>query len=88
MTKTPVIRAHDFVVEKTVTPAEPRLLYSQKEAAHLLSISPRTVGTLISNQMIATRVIGGRRLIPRSELHRFAKSDHPHIGIVTNTVPA
>jgi excisionase family DNA binding protein len=49
------------------------LLYSSKLAAQALSISNRAVGYLVSRNELRTVRIGGRRLIPRSELERIAK---------------
>ena len=54
----------------------PRLLYCRKEAAWLLSISVRALDYLVANKELSTRRIGGRVLIPYSELVRFSKADH------------
>ncbi len=59
-----------------VTP-DNKLLVSRQEAAQLLSISERAIDYLVANKHIATRRIGSRVLIPVTELHRFARSDHP-----------
>jgi excisionase family DNA binding protein len=48
-------------------------LYSSKLAAQALSISPRAIGYLTTKGELRTVSIGGRRLIPRSELERLAK---------------
>jgi excisionase family DNA binding protein len=54
-----------------------RLLYDRKSAALQLSISVRSLDYLIAGKRIGTRRIGKKVLIPRSELTRFARSDHP-----------
>lgn len=54
----------------------PRLLYCRKEAAWSLSISIRALDYLVANKELSTRRIGGRVLIPHTELVRFAKADH------------
>lgn len=55
------------------------LLYTRKAAAQQLSISARSLDRLISHKQLSTRRIGGRVLIPASELRRFARADHPII---------
>jgi excisionase family DNA binding protein len=55
---------------------EHRLLHPRKEAAWLLGISVRSLDYLIANKQLATRKIGGRVLIPHSELVRFSRADH------------
>jgi hypothetical protein len=50
-----------------------RLLVGGREAAELLSISPRA----LANKQIATRRIGTRVLIPMTELQKFSRADHP-----------
>jgi excisionase family DNA binding protein len=49
-----------------------KILYSRVEAAKKLSLSLRTVGTLISKGSIRVRRVGGRVLISHRELERFA----------------
>jgi excisionase family DNA binding protein len=62
-------------------PAEPvRLLFSQKEAAHILGVSVRTVQNLIAARMLPVRRVGRRVLIHRKDLELFARGDHPTIG--------
>ncbi len=53
-----------------------RILCSKREAAAALAISIRTLETLISLGEIKSVRVGKRRLIPRSELERFARRDH------------
>lgn len=54
-----------------------KLLYSRQESALSLGISKRSVDYLIANKKLKTRRIGGRVLIPFTELKRFAAGDHP-----------
>ena len=53
-----------------------RLLYSRKEAAEQLSISPRMLDYFIGQKKINARKIGRRILIPHTELVKFARQDH------------
>lgn len=55
---------------------ETRLLYDRKNAAHALSISVRALDYFLANGAFQTRKVGKKRLIPHSELVRFARSDH------------
>jgi DNA binding domain, excisionase family len=54
-----------------------RLLYSRREAARLLSISERSLTTLIFNERISIARVGRRTLIHKDELMRFARIDQP-----------
>jgi excisionase family DNA binding protein len=55
----------------------PKILYSRKEAAGMLSISVSTLDSLISfGKLRATRK-GRRVLVHRNELERWAKQDSP-----------
>ena len=54
-----------------------RLLVCKREAAALLSISPRALDYLLANKQIAVRRIGSRVLIPMTELQKFSRADHP-----------
>jgi excisionase family DNA binding protein len=56
---------------------ENKLLVGRQEAAALLSISQRALDYLVANKHLQVRRIGTRVLIPRSELHRFVRGDHP-----------
>ncbi len=58
-------------------PSTQRLLVGRREAAALLSISPRALDYLLSNKQLSARRIGSRVLIPMIELLRFSESDHP-----------
>jgi excisionase family DNA binding protein len=52
-------------------------LVVRQEAAELLSISQRALDYLVANKQLQVRRIGTRVLIPRSELYRFVRGDHP-----------
>ena len=54
-----------------------RLLYDRKDAARQLSISIRSLDYLIAGKKLGTRRIGKKVLIPRGELLRFSRADHP-----------
>jgi excisionase family DNA binding protein len=56
-----------------------RILYSQKEAAALLSISLSTLEQLIARKEIVVRRVGRRVLVPRTELERLARRDVLHV---------
>jgi excisionase family DNA binding protein len=58
-------------------PADDKLLVGRQEAAELLSISQRALDYLVANKQLQVRRIGTRVLIPRSELYRFVRGDHP-----------
>jgi excisionase family DNA binding protein len=53
-----------------------RILYSRKQAAEELSLSVSSIDQLIRGNVIAFRRQGRRVLIPRTEIDRFARSDH------------
>jgi excisionase family DNA binding protein len=57
--------------------ADEKLLIGRQEAAAILSISQRALDYLVANKQLQVRRIGSRVLIPRSELLRFARTDHP-----------
>lgn len=46
------------------------------EAARRLSLSVRTVATLVSHQQLASFKVGRRRLIPVTALESFMRQDH------------
>ena len=56
--------------------AAQRLLFSRREAAILLAISPRQLTRLIGNEKLDIVRIGRRTLVHRSEIERFAKNGH------------
>jgi excisionase family DNA binding protein len=47
------------------------------EAAKRLSLSPRTVATLIARGELQSRKVGRRRIIPVAALEAFLRKDHP-----------
>lgn len=62
------------------------ILVSKRDAAILLSISLRTLDSLIARRCLPVRNVGKRVLIPYSALEAFAKSDHEtgrskHLGV-------
>ena len=60
-----------------LNPSEPyKLLFSIKEAALILGLSPRTVHNLIAQKQLTVRRIGRRVLFHRRDLEAFAKRDH------------
>jgi excisionase family DNA binding protein len=50
------------------------------EAAKRLSLSPRTVATLIVRGELQSRKVGRRRIIPVAALEVFLRKDHPTAG--------
>ena len=62
---------------RAAVPKVDRLLVGKREAAGLLSISPRALDYLVSTKQLLTRRIGARVLIPMIELQKFSRSDHP-----------
>ncbi|HLZ08827.1 MAG TPA: helix-turn-helix domain-containing protein [Chloroflexota bacterium] len=54
--------------------SDDRLLYSRKDAAAMLSISVRTLHSLISSGRIRAKRVGSRKLIPKAELEKFVKA--------------
>jgi excisionase family DNA binding protein len=54
-----------------------KLLFTRAEAAALLSISLRTLDHLHARKEIRVRRVGRKILIPRAELERFTRNDHP-----------
>ena len=58
------------------SPTVEKLLYDRKSAAYVLSISLRSLDYLIANKQIKVRRIGGKVLIHKNELKRFAAADH------------
>jgi excisionase family DNA binding protein len=54
-----------------------KIQIGRQEAAAVLSISQRALDYLVANKQLQVRRIGSRVLIPRSELLRLARVDHP-----------
>jgi excisionase family DNA binding protein len=63
------------VVTTTMRPDVAKLLYSRQEAAYALGISTRSVDYMIANKKLLVRRIGGRVLIPVSEVRRASRRD-------------
>jgi excisionase family DNA binding protein len=51
----------------------PKLLYSKKQAAELLSVSLRTLDRLIATKRLVVRRIGKRVLVSREALEELAR---------------
>jgi excisionase family DNA binding protein len=58
--------------EMNVENSSARLLYSRKDAAVLLSVSLRTLDSLIASGALPCKRLGDRVLIPQSSLSSFA----------------
>ncbi len=56
-----------------------KILYTKREAAHLLSISLRSLDYLIFSQQLPARRIGRRVLLHRDSIEQFARRDHMSI---------
>jgi excisionase family DNA binding protein len=56
-----------------------KLLFTRKEAAACLGVSPRTLDTLISFRYFKPKRIGARVQIPVAQLEEFIKHDHPKL---------
>lgn len=56
-----------------------KVLYTKREAAHLLSISLRSLDYLIFSQQLPARRIGRRVLLHRDSIEQFARRDHTSI---------
>lgn len=52
-----------------------KLAFNRRESAELLSISLRTLDSLLARKELRFRRVGRRVLITRIELERFAKSN-------------
>ncbi len=59
-----------------------KLFLSRKEFSSLTGLSLRTTASLLASFELRSIRVGRRRLIPRAELRRFSKCDHP-----TKSVP-
>lgn len=58
-----------------------QILLSRKQAAVALSVSLRTLDSLISSKQILVRRIGRRCLIPWRALEQFARHDHANVSL-------
>ena len=54
-----------------------KFLYNRREAAHSLGMSIRSLDYLIARRDLDTRHVGGKRLVTRESLRRFACGNHP-----------
>lgn len=61
-------------------PQPAKLLYTKRQAAHLLSLSLRTIDNLISRKQLSVVRIGGRVMIRAIDLQHFVKVDHPMLA--------
>lgn len=53
-----------------------KLAVDTREAARLLSVSPRTIQNYISAKLLSARKIGRRTVIPLRALEAFLRTDH------------
>jgi len=53
-----------------------RLAVSIREAAAMLSVSPRTIQNYVAARVLPTRKIGRRTVVPVRALEAFLRSDH------------
>jgi hypothetical protein len=63
--------------QRVAVAPENKLLVSREEASQMLSISQRALDYLVATKRLAVRRIGGRVLIPVSDLRHYARFDHP-----------
>jgi excisionase family DNA binding protein len=54
----------------------PKILYSRKEASYALSVSTRLLDMWIASGRLKAQRIGGRVLLHRSQMEKFALKDH------------
>lgn len=54
-------------------------LFSRKDAATYVGLSVSTLDLAIARGMLRARRIGRRVLVPRVELDRFVRADHPEL---------
>lgn len=69
-------------------PEVQKLLYSRKDTARALSLSVRSIDYLIYTGRLPTRRVGGKILVPVSDIRRFARTDHPEFVRVKSTYTA
>ncbi len=48
-----------------------RLAYSQAEMAEMIGVSMATAGRMIKNKVVGSVKVGGRRLIPETEIQKL-----------------
>jgi len=71
------------VIDNLMAAAElpPKLLYDRRSAAHVLSISPRSLDYLISSKRLKVRYLGKKPMVPYEELVRFSERDHRELTV-------
>jgi excisionase family DNA binding protein len=62
-----------------------KILYSRKEASYALSVSTRLLDTWVAAGRLKARRVGGRVLIHRTELEKFALKDHATLSQTSAT---
>ncbi len=67
-----------------------KLAVGIREAAQMLSVSPRTIQNYLRAKVLSGRKIGRRTVIPVVALQRFLRSDHatPEVGTADSDDPA
>ena len=58
-----------------------KVLLSRNEFSSLTGLSLRTTASLLASGDLRSIRVGRRRLIPRTELERFAERDHPALSV-------
>jgi len=58
-----------------------KVLLSRKESSTLTGLSLRTIAKLLASRELGSICVGRRRLIPLTELKKFAKCDHPTTSV-------
>ena len=58
-----------------------KVLLSRKEFSSLTGLSLRTTASLLASGDLRSIRVGRRRLIPHTELERFAERDHPALSV-------
>jgi excisionase family DNA binding protein len=66
------------------TTTSEKLAVSTREAAQMLSVSPRTIQNYIAAKLLPARKIGRRTVIPVRALENFLRTDHPSLSTVEN----
>jgi excisionase family DNA binding protein len=61
-----------------------KLAVSTREAAQMLSVSPRTIQNYISAKLLQARKIGRRTVIPVRALEAFLRTDHESASLAIN----
>jgi excisionase family DNA binding protein len=63
--------------------AVPKLFYTRQECAEALSLSIRTIDSLVASKALLSRRIGRSVRVPFSALQAFARRDHSKIRTKT-----